>query len=462
MESIEQTFNGNATWGKKVTCTISRNGDLIHRMYLQVQLPDIAVNPGSAFRWLPYLGHILIKTVELEIGGQRIDKHYGEWLHIWNELTQSAGHQIGYANMIGNTPDLVTPMKVDGCQCTHQHVYGRTLYIPLEFWFNRNPGLALPLIALQYHEVKVNIEFRDAQDCFWYAENPQAIVATTGSTDKCGSAPSCTLTCTANKAWSGATHWDTIYGHHVTVGDFTASLWVDYIYLDTDERRRFAQVSHEYLIEQLQFTGDESTSTVNNKIKLNFNHPVKEIVWVVQPEDFTYNVTKYGDCRYGLEWFNFTDDWEGVINNEQTGLQINEMPGVAAGGTYNTLVPVYFGAGTNPVASAKLQLNGHDRFAEREGMYFNLVQPYQHHENVPKIGINLYSFGLKPEEHQPSGTCNFSRIDAATMNLTLTKNTVTTSCNGCPQSRTAKIKFFAINYNVLRIMSGMGGLAYSN
>jgi hypothetical protein len=186
-------------------------------------------------------------------------------------------------------------------------------------------------------------------------------------------------------------------------------------------------------------------------------------VWVVQPEDFTYNVTKYGDCRYGLEWFNFTDDWEGVINNTVNGAQINEMPGVAAGGTFNTLVPVYFGTGTNPVASAKLQLNGHDRFAEREGLYFNLVQPYQHHENVPKIGINVYSFGLKPEEHQPSGTCNFSRIDAATMNLTLTKQTVSPgTCNGCPTTRTAKIKFFAINYNVLRIMSGMGGLAFSS
>jgi hypothetical protein len=456
MESIEQTFNGNATWGKKVTCTISRNGDLIHRMYLQVALPDVSVYPGTAFRWLPYLGHILIKTVELEIGGQRIDKHYGEWLHIWNELTQSAGHQIGYANMVGNTPDLVTPMKVECCATAHAHVRGRTIYVPLEFWFNRNPGLALPLIALQYHEVKVNIEFRDASDCYWYADTPQAKNANG---------------CLVPTTWAQATHWNTIFSsHHAGVGDFTASLWVDYIYLDTDERRRFAQVSHEYLIEQLQFTGDESTSTVNNKIKLNFNHPVKELIWVVQPETFTYKASIQGDSRYGLEWFNFSDDNEGIINGvtlESPGSQINEMPGVAAGGTFNTMVPVYFGSGTNPVASAKLQLNGHDRFAEREGMYFNLVQPYQHHENVPKIGINLYSFGLKPEEHQPSGTCNFSRIDSATVNLTLTKNTVQPTC-ACPVtgnvtlgSRTAKIKFFAINYNVLRIMSGMGGLAFS-
>jgi hypothetical protein len=157
-------------------------------------------------------------------------------------------------------------------------------------------------------------------------------------------------------------------------------------------------------IEQLQFTGDESTSTVNNKIKLSFNHPVKELIFVVQPETFTTKQSIVGDCRYGLEMFNFTDDYEGVINSstmDSAGAQINEMPGVAAGGTFNTLVPVYFGSGQNPVAFAKLQLNGHDRFAEREGMYFNLVQPYQHHENVPKMGVNVYSFCLKPEEHQP-------------------------------------------------------------
>jgi hypothetical protein len=207
---------------------------------------------------------------------------------------------------------------------------------------------------------------------------------------------------------------------------------------------------------------------VNNKVKLSFNHPVKELIFVVQPETFTTKQSIVGDCRYGLEHFNFTDDYEGVISQatmDAGGAQINEMPGIAAGGTFNTLVPVYFGSGQNPVAFAKLQLNGHDRFAEREGMYFNLVQPYQHHENVPKLGINVYSFCLKPEEHQPSGSCNFSRIDSATVNLTLTKNTVQPTC-ACPltgaatsTTRTAKIKFFAVSYNVLRVMSGMGGLA---
>lgn len=244
----------------------------------------------------------------------------------------------------------------------------------------------------------------------------------------------------------------------------TTSLFVDYIYLDTDERRRFAQVSHEYLIEQLQFTGDESTSSTSNKIKLNFNHPVKELVWIVQPD--AHVDTSSTSTYLGKQWFNYTDNYDvsyvsggaftssaALVNNAD--LQAGSMPGVAAGGANSVYVPVSFESGTNPVAFAKLQLNGHDRFSERDGRYFNLVQPYQHHENVPSQGINVYSFALKPEEHQPSGTCNMSRIDNATLQLTLTSQAVT-------GGRSVKVRVYAVNYNVLRIMSGMGGLAYSN
>jgi hypothetical protein len=333
MESIEQTFNGNANFGKKVTCTISRNGDLIHRIYLQAELPS----EGAA-----WAGHKLVKSVEIEIGGQRIDKHYGDWLHIWNELSQTAGHWDGYKQMVEGGPS--DRDDSDNSLMTKDNV----VFVPLQFWFCRNPGLALPLIALQYHEVKINIEFGEASD----------VLLVPGTNDQLDS----------------------------------ASLYVDYIYLDTDERRRFAQVSHEYLIEQLQFTGDE---TASNKIKLNFNHPVKELIWVEKESN--------------------------VVGDYTT--------------TYE---------------SAKLQLNGHERFSVRKPQYFQLVQPYQHHERVPvNTGINVYSFALKPEEHQPSGTCNMSRIDNATLNLATVDTTNT-------------VKVFAVNYNVLRVMSGMGGLAYSN
>jgi hypothetical protein len=241
---------------------------------------------------------------------------------------------------------------------------------------------------------------------------------------------------------------------------------VDYVYLDTDERRRFAQVSHEYLIEQLQYTGAESTSNTNNKFKLNFNHPVKEIIWVVQPDD---NVDDYA-APHGKQWFNYTDKYDLSYSADFAYNTLSDistasagsagLPGIAAGGANGVYIPTSFEGGNNPVSQALLQLNGHDRFSIRDGRYFNLVQPFQHHENVPSKGINVYSFGLKPEEHQPSGTCNMSRIDNASLNLTLTAATVTAlSGSG---GRTCKVRVYAINYNVLRIMSGMGGLAYSN
>ena len=511
MEAIEQTFNGQADFGRKVTCTISRNGDLIHRVYLQVTLPAVTcqgtVEGGAngscsyCFRWANYIGHVLIRSVEVEIGGQRIDRHYGDWLNIWNELTQEPGKQAGYDNMVGNTVAL-TGTALNSTEAT-------TLYVPLQFWFCRNPGLALPLIALQYHEVKINLEFRQKEETY----------VTSSSVLECGAGSGCTVCVPSLEQ---------------------ATLFVDYIYLDTDERRRFAQVSHEYLIEQLQFTGDESVTSTNVKVKLNFNHPCKELIWVVQRDDVVAPTVEpnTGKQSNTNQWNNYTDDYDldtawsrsdpgaaqllytnvesgwssmsfpstftetpsGNIDppngtngtsgtnfpSNFTGPVVNSYPGLPIGfgpGATGDTAPTNFGAltdaaqgadhaglgplraGRNPVMRAKLQLNGHDRFQERLGSYFNLVQPYQHHTNVPATGINVYSFALRPEEHQPSGTCNMSRIDNATLQLQLTPKAVGMDVinNGqVTNGRAGKLRVYATNYNVLRIMSGMGGLAYSN
>ena len=406
MESIEQTFNGSADFGKKVTCTISRNGDLIHSMYLQTDLPAITVGNTAYFRWADKPGHALIKNVEVEIGGQKIDKHYGDWLNIWSELTLPRGKERAFNHMIGEDVS-----RGSGGQDTALNnvsndfrigsdVSIKRLNVPLQFWFNRNPGLALPLIALQYHEVKVNFEFRD--------------IAGMGALDSGRS--NTTLTSSSGSLTN-------------------TSLWVDYIYLDTDERRRFAQVSHEYLIEQLQFTGEESVTTTSKTATLNFNHPVKELVWVVQ-DDRVLAANQYNN--YGTRMSGFSNRDDGSYK---------------AGAAHDVVYGV--DRSVNPVSKAKLQLNGHDRFAERDGDYFNYVQPYQHHTRSPRVGINVYSFALKPEEHQPSGTCNFSRIDNAQLQLTLQAGNSFASVSG-------KLRVYAVNYNVLRIMSGMGGLAYSN
>ena len=425
MESIENPFNGSPGFGRKVTCTIQRNGDLIYRIYLQATLPQVSLREedgsGAHFRWLNWVGHNLIKNVELEIGGQRIDKHYGDWLQIWNELTQEAGKQAGYAKMVGNVPQLVNLLNMNGVACdadcgsyepspsnsNFSCAPEYTLYIPLQFWFNRNPGLALPLIALQYHEVRINLEFNQLSNL-----------------------------CYDNAPSQNNTH--VIRDRVAAAGLVAASLYVDYIYLDTDERRKFAQVSHEYLIETLQFTGGESITSSSNKIKLNFNHPCKELVWVVQRDSFVSCDDNVVGPHKGAQPFNYSDWWDRAV--EESGYSVTRVEGLA---------------GKNPTVTALLQLNGHDRFQMREGDYFNLVQPFQHHTNVPATGINVYSFALQPEQHQPSGTCNLSRIDNTTLQLAVSNNAV-----GPNTSSTVRV--YATNYNVLRIMSGMGGLAYSN
>ena len=369
LESIQQTFNGSVDFGQRVTATISRNGDLISRAYL-------VMTCGNRDNAVPYLGLRAIKSAEVEIGGQRIDKHYSDWMYIWNELSLPAGKKEGYFKMVGGAAN---PTK---------------MYVPLEFWFCRNIGLALPLIALQYHEVKVVIEFAGGDECSIDYKNN-------------------------------------------ALTNLSAELWVDYIYLDTDERRKFAQSSHEYLIEQLQFTGKETATT---KIKLNFNHPVKELVWVARMND-------NDEDNKHKEWVNFCTD--STILSSAT---LNHTT------TYNSFAKNLGPSSTavNCVKTAKLILNGNDRFYAREGDYFNLVQPFQHHENVPNNrGINVYSFALKPEEHQPSGTLNMSRIDTATLDLTYNVKSGTSV-------KPAEISIFAVNYNVLRILSGMGGIAYSN
>ena len=383
IESIQQTFNGNAQLGNRVTCQISRNGDLVHKMYLQVKAK---VTETTSLFLQPYFGYKLIKHVELEIGGQRIDKQYGEWMYIWNELTMDSGKKAGFMEMVGGN-DSNIPFEYTSNNDIE-------LYIPLEFWFCRNVGLALPLIALQYHEVKVNIEFNALNDLRAKNESDNAYNV-------------------ENDSSSG-----NVIDNETVLSKFDATLWADYIFLDTDERKRFAQLSHEYLIEQLQFTGEDSisASTESNpsykNFRLSFNHPVKELVWVARPDG--------GDSN--INWTNFTDSEDN--NNDLS----------SAG---------------NPTHKAKLQLNGNDRFAERDGEYFSLVQPYQHHTNIPSNpGINVYSFALKPEEHQPSGTLNMSRIDTAQLQIA--------------NSKDAKVFIYAVNYNVLRILSGMGGLAYSN
>jgi hypothetical protein len=434
MEAFRVNFTGAPAFGQRVVAVVNRNADLIGRTYLEVVLPARDTS-GTVIDPLTFwndeqnrFGYLLIKQVEVEIGGQIIDRHYGEWLYLWECLTASLeeNSKLGWmasARMTGSS--------VSACRGRP-----RVLYIPLQFWFCRNPGLALPLIALQYHEVRFNITFNDVEN----------IIRTTTSNmiDEDGNA----------RVGTG-----TIARCPTTLD---AALYIDYVYLDTEERRRFAQQSHEYLIEQLQYNEDQTITNSTSRIDITLNHPVKELVWVFQSAIRT-------DCSNNNTVSPFT--YDDIINR------------------------------------GRLQLNGQDRFDERYGDYFWKVQPFQHHSGSMHLGssvnpqfvyltpeqnpaqtgvnlglkvgqaipigastmagrsifynpINVYSFALKPEEHQPSGTCNFSRID----NATLVFDSVTTQGAGTfPSKETPfSIRMYAVSYNILRIMSGMGGLAYSN
>ena len=448
MESIQQQFNTTPTPGQKTSCIVSRNGDLIGAMWLEFKL---ATGNNNNLGFASY-----INQVSIEIGGQKIDTHYGRWLDIWDDLTTDANKDEAMLTMLGNTSSQYTLKQGDAAETATANLTmstandgnvikirgitshpgdvevtsdyyngdsivtispatnpaGETITVtrtasnmfnlsvdvgvlglgndtdytitiiddadkvngtapttstidntkmgdcfallPLSFWFNRNVGLALPLIALQYHEIKLNIDFADT------------------------------------------TVWTPTTG---------CRLWIDYIFLDSEERKRFAQMSHEYLIDQVQREQFDVGSDQTKRLDINFNHPVKELVWVAENAD---------------------------------------------------------GQRQDDITQVQLKLNSHDRFYPRCGEYFRLQQPYQFHSTVPPAeDIYVYSFALRPEEHQPSGTCNFSRIDSCQMTITrYGRTTLGTAVNSTPLSN--KVYLYGINYNVLRVASGMAGLAYSN
>jgi hypothetical protein len=371
-ELIELQFTGQVGFGKQLTATISRNGDLIGNTYFVFRLPAIEPNTAQGscgVYWSNAIGHVLLQKVDFLIGGQVIDSQYGEWMEIWNELSETFEHD--YSELTGKRY-TVQQLKQDAAQ-------NRTYYVPLQFWYCKNPGLALPLIALQYHEVKIQVHTRPLDQCWVSEGNPLARPLKRGAN------------CQIND------------------NDLEASLYVQYVYLDGEERARFAQSSHEYLITQLQTSGPCSSALAGvgaAQVPLNFNHPVKEIEFTVQQE-----------CK--IQEKNYFD---------YSGLN-----------------------GDDPVLVVDLKLNNHSRFCPREGRWFRLGEPLEQHTRIPDKHIYSYGFGLDAEKMQPNGTLNFSRIDNAVLILTLQRN-IGIVC----------IQVWALNYNVLRILAGMGGLAYSN
>jgi hypothetical protein len=468
MEPFRVNLTGTPIWGQKQTATLGRHADLVYSTYLDVVLPvfhagssDVKVNWNNE---QGRLGYMLLDMIELEIGGQLIDRLYSEWLYLWDVLSSDYNKSYKLYQLVGLGGDSRSttgaPMAVDSGVYGYQFptasscmkVSGQPsaslpVYVPLPFFYTKNPGAALPLIALQYHEVKINIQW--------------------------------------NKALSVSAHMLPFANNPLPPNPTSAAIYVDYIYLDVDERRRMAQESHEYLIEQVQFNEEKGIGGSQTRIDLTFNHPVKELVWVVQPDRFTN--CKISDKLNGSTSLESGTGGAGVprpkpatVNRQRltpfTYTYMNQASNTAGDITTGT------SQFTQPVREMWLQFNGQDRLDRRGGSYYNMVQPFQHHTGIMKpqgfdespvqtggassVGsapkshqaIYSYSFALKPEESQPSGACNFSRIDTATIVMHMSGDYAVDE--GSDNIWNARV--YAINYNILRIMSGMAGLSYSN
>lgn len=577
MEAIEMPMDG-ARFGGNQSVQVQRNGDLASKTCLRVRFPivtsDVLGTGTEKVAWVRRLGHALISSFEITIGGMRIDFHIGVWLDVFYELTHTFDEERAYREMIGDVPELTTLTgKVLFNNTSEILLPERTLYIPLQFWFCRNYGLALPLIALQYHDVRINVEFNDVSQ----------------------------LMC-----WTGTS------GPNMSSYSFKeAGILIDYVYLESAERRKYAQLGHEYLIEQVQHSQETVTinpnsMTNNQKYKLNFNHPSKEIIWAMKVGAFNgaASVNNFSSGRGSFLCYTHDDSlWntttldyaaknlaEGCVfinpgNNVQTingqpvhlcsnlnnpgyndgqritvelrnnnvnglggqtldqinetgmnvycydtllstidftlfgntnGIELSDMIDSAHvvvshsdgapqsisiecvrvdhrldltdvsipvqdfnvdyrsndSRTYcvhkdvHVIQPHNYGLRLdgrgNPVVSANIQLNGHDRFKVQEGSYFNYYQTKNHHTRTPADGINVYSFAIHPEKHQPSGTTNLSRIDSTILSINFGDSLRVNNKLKLDIARDSFLYIFDFSYNVLRIMSGMAGLAYSN
>ncbi len=412
IDTVQEFFDGQVKFGQQIKCRISKNGDLLGKMGMYIRLSALnkykqknkcidetigclctcskcllgSGDDDVIYGWANAIGHVLLEHIDICIGGRIIDRHYGEWLEIWTELRQTSEKRLGYYEMIGKKDPLA--YTVDS------FTEEMELYVPFNFWFCRNIGLALPVLCLVYNDVEIIIKIRDFDECW---------VCNKSDVPK----PKATI---------------------------EACILADYIYLSIEERNKFLNDSHIYLIEQLQLNENNySESNVGRlNIDLNFNHPVKELIWFVQRKDILgmSDGTWPEDCSYpkGNDHFNFsTARVPRLVNTKET------------------------------FSSARLQLSGVDRTIHLPASYFRLWQNYLYHTRIPTANyIYTYSFGLAPEDHQPSGECNMSVIDSARLCIRL--------LNKCDANEKYPVvaKVYATNYQILLVTAGMGATLFTN
>jgi hypothetical protein len=486
-EQIPHLFQKtNPTFGESVSCVVSRNADLIGNVHIVVKLPKVRTftDTRSKFAWVRRIGFALIKNVEIEINGRVIDKHYGEWLNLWSELTGeiSGSHSYGFKKMIGDVSDLT-----DFSSSKDEYI----LYIPLYFWFCRSSGNALPLVSLQYSDIKINVEFEELENCYllgpthyikcrddlvnytpyeYIEQNVKGTVyggvymdfdvstkrlyyykvtnnkLISYSTDTSGlsdddinallATPTGLQYQIVGKSSGFSTYAEINYASNVyssssslsTVQNLNFSecfLLIDYYYLDEDERLKFSQSKHDYLIEQLYYTPDISIDGIHYNSQIIVDNPCKFMAWVVQTTD----------NELAKDYFNYTDTYQRKLNSSED----------YDGNIGDTV-------GDSLVINETILYNGNERLSSRDASYFNHIQPYQYTKaNIP-TGINFYSFSLYPFMTQPSGSCNMSHIENLNVSMDLSLRV----------SPNFKVVFrgYCLCYGILRIVNGLAGLVF--
>ncbi len=499
MEYIEQYFyslpNFNTDNRTQDKIKIDRNADLLHDVYLVFDTPDIRfpvenynnLTPEDVnFKWARHLGLNLIHNVQLSVGGQCVDIQYGQWMQIWSELTVTDSKKKAYDRLIGNFSKLRPGHSVYYPDKTGNLTIPSTrLYIPLEFWFCKNPGLAIPLIALQYVEVFIYFEFNSLNNLFTLGkENLSPCAFFSSGNVQNNPEPDSFVNQLIN---AGFNEKNIFFEFVEGTWNQNTFLLANYIYLDDDERRRFAQSSHEYLIHQVQrrlFTGVKQGTTVK---ELDMFHPVKELIWAFQKDtvkdlndwsNYTF-LDLFTDYNTIQEEYNsridFLDQQSDVNFLTQNNNFIRQSELNPINPNCNFLGPglssnLAFNDYTNIMLSAKLVFNGHDRFSERDNTFFNALQPYKYHTHSVQPGIYVYSFALHPEDEQPSGTANFSRLNKIELQFTLRRDICEEDLpevdpideinNNEINPINYNLFVYAMNYNIFRIMGGIAGLAF--
>jgi hypothetical protein len=415
IEAIIQTFEEGSPLKNTTTGTliISRNGDLVSKIWVEAYFPKVVSSSGKSptfTSWCNNTGHAYIQECTLRIGGSEIDKHDSRYLDINNEFTDIDEKQHMGLNKHQNNLYMTS-----GISNTAPELQ---LIIPLQFYFNRNYGYALPLIALQYHEVEIKFTFRKLQTLIVSDKNVL----------------------------------------EADIEDPTTNVWAEYIFLDTAERKRFAQTSHEYLIEQVQH---ETFNSVEKQNTLKFNHPVKQLIWCFVNDtretdiNMTVNDNEANPSVFVPKKFNdsgtLITGTETIGGNDYFNYQVNSTNTHNISGQ-NSGACIYLNKNLDHFDTATIKFNSSERFEAQKAIFFRYLQPLNHNARIPKKTIYTYNFALKANQYEPSGTCNFSRIPEAML-----------AFNNIGDDDTSRnLHVYAINYNILSISSGQAGLKFAN